>query len=331
MDRLNRQTEDSLSKLLRVVNVHSSVYCLSDFRAPWGFHVADSAVAKFHLAVEGRGTLVLDSGECLNLDPAELVVLPLGTGHTVSDRFRSSEVPSLESILAANPPEMGRLRYGGRGRRTRLLCGGFTLTDALPARLLAALPPILRLDAGTMAARSVASLIEVLRVEADDAKPGATAVFAKIADVFLTQALRAYLLSAERAGAVQVGPLQHPAIATAIESMRNDLDKQWTVAQLAREAGMSRALFVARFTTLVGRPPIRFLTRLRLSQSAGYLTTTNQTIYAIARRVGYETEASYSKAFKREFGLSPGTYRRQSVERPVIIESETGSSDWPSL
>jgi AraC-like DNA-binding protein len=108
--------------------------------------------------------------------------------------------------------------------------------------------------------------------------------------------------------------------------MRSDLDQQWSVAQLARTVGMSRTLFMARFTSLVGHPPIRFLTKLRLSQSAGYLTTSNQTVYAIAHRVGYETEASFSKAFKREFGVSPGTYRRQSAERPVIIELEVGGT-----
>ena len=87
---------------------------------------------------------------------------------------------------------------------------------------------------------------------------------------------------------------------------------------------MSRTLFVARFHRLVGQTPIRFLTRLRLSQAAGRLITTDETVYAIAHRAGYETEASFSKAFKRDFGVSPGTYRRQSIERPVIIEREAG-------
>src|SRR5262249_8295214 len=128
MQRLNRQAEDSLSKLLRVVNVHSTVYCLSDFRAPWGFHVDESAVAKFHMVLDGRGVLELDSGERLNLEPGELVVLPLGSGHSVRNKYRATSVPSLDAILEENPPALGRLRHGGRGRRTRLLCGGFSLT-----------------------------------------------------------------------------------------------------------------------------------------------------------------------------------------------------------
>jgi AraC-like DNA-binding protein len=321
MERLNRHTEDSLSKLLRVVNVHSSVYCLSEFRTPWGFHVDNSAVAKFHLTLDGRGVLVLDSGERYNLNPGELIVLPLGTGHTVLDRFRAEDMPSLESILEATPRHLGYLRYGGRGRRTRLLCGGFALTEALPARLLAVLPPVLRLDAASFGASGVAGLVDLVRTEADDLKPGAAAVFAKIADVFLTQALRTYLLKAERSGAVQVGPLQHPAIARAIEVMRNHLDERWTVARLSREVGMSRTLFAAQFQSLVGHPPVRFLTRLRLSHAAGDLATSNETLFGVARRAGYETEASFSKAFKREFGVAPGAYRRQSLEQPVVIDT----------
>ena len=249
-------------------------------------------------------------------------MLPFGTGHTVRDRFRASEEPSLDRILAEHPPRMGRLGYGGRGRRTRLVCGGFGLSDALPARLLAVLPTTLRLDAASVGASGVAGLLDVITREADDAQPGATAVFAKVADVFLTQALRTYFLNAERAGTVQVGPLQHPAIGHAIELMRNHLDQPWTVARLAREVGMSRTLFVARFRALVGQAPMRFLTRLRLSQAAGHLTTSDQTVYAIARRAGYESEASFSKAFKREFGVAPGSYRRRSVESPVVVERE---------
>jgi AraC-like DNA-binding protein len=324
MDRLNQQVDDSLSRLLRVINVHSSVYCLSDFRAPWGFHVDDSAVAKFHLTLEGRGVLVLDTGERFKLEPGQLIVLPLGSAHTVQDRFRTLEAPSLASILEATPPHLGRLRHGGHGRRTSLLCGGFALSDALPARLLAVLPTVLKLDAETLGASGASGLLDVVRAEADDPQPGAAAVFAKIADVFLTQVLRTYLLRAERAGAVQVGPLQHPAISKAIEVMRNHLDEQWTVARLAREVGMSRTLFAAQFQSLVGHPPMRFLARLRLSQTAGSLATTDATLFAIARRAGYESEASLSKAFKREFGIAPGTYRRQSAERPVIIEVAPG-------
>src|SRR5205823_13673649 len=140
------------------------------------------------------------------------------------------------------------------------------------------------LDAATVAGTGIAGLLDVLRAEADDTQPGATAILAKAADVFLMQALRRFLLHAERDGVLQVGPLQQPAIARTIELMRAQMSERWTVARLAQAVGMSRTLFVARFHDLVGQPPMRFLTRLRLSQAAGHLTTTDETVYAIAPR-----------------------------------------------
>lgn len=320
MDRLNRHKQDPLSQLLRAIGVHSTVYCLTDFGAPWGFHVGDSAVAKFHLTLQGSAILELDQGQLLKLSPGELVVLPFGSGHTIRDQVRSSEEPSLESILEEHPPSHGRVSYGGRGKHTRLLCGGFALAEALPAQLLAILPTALALDAAGVDASGLDGLLGVLRTAAEDSAPGASAVFSKLADVFLTQALRSYLLVAKGEDPLRSGVLQQPAISAAIELMRNRLEERWTVASLAREVGLSRTLFESRFRGVIGQPPIRFLTRLRLTQAAGYLSTSDATIYAVARRSGYDTEASFSKAFKREFGLPPGAYRRASADRPIIVE-----------
>jgi transcriptional regulator GlxA family with amidase domain len=99
-------------------------------------------------------------------------------------------------------------------------------------------------------------------------------------------------------------------------------DEPWTVAGLARAVGLSRTLFTGRFRDLVGHPPIRYLTKVRLSRAAGYLATTNDNLSAIARRTGYDSEASLSKAFKREYRRSPGEYRRHSVATPVVVDDD---------
>jgi AraC-like DNA-binding protein len=322
MDRLNRQSEDSLGKLLRAVNVQSTVYCVSDLRAPWAFRVEDSAAAKFHVAIDGRCELELDDGARLTLQPGELTVLPFGTGHTVGDRLRSGDVPTLASILGqAGADGQGRLRAGGRGRRTRLICGGFALADALPAPLLSSLPSALKLDPNAASGVLVSGVLDLLRAAADDTQAGATVVIAKLADALLTQALRAYLLEAERTGALQFSSMQHPGIARAIQLMRNEPQEPWTVARLAHEVGMSRTSFLTRFRTLVGQTPMRFLTRVRLVRAAGSLMTSNATLYAIARQAGYDTEASFSKAFRHQFGVAPGAYRKMSVEDPLGVAS----------
>ena len=147
-------------------------------------------------------------------------------------------------------------------------------------------------------------------------------MFTKLADVFLAQALRSYLLGAQDAGLIQLAPLRDPAIAQAVHLLRSRPDKAWTVVDLARTVGLSRTLFTARFRELVGEPPIRYLTKVRLSRAAGYLTTTDHNLSTIARRTGYDSEASLSKAFKREYGTSPGEYRRHRATQPIAIDGE---------
>src|SRR5712691_11347483 len=144
MQRLNRHSNDALSELLRAMNVHSSVYCVSDMRAPWGFRVAHSSVAKFHLVLEGSCLLTVGDDDGLELHAGELVLLPHGDGHVVTDR-RGSKVRPLERILADHPvDENAKLAFGGRGRRTRLVCGGFAFGDHPAPELIRILPQVVR-------------------------------------------------------------------------------------------------------------------------------------------------------------------------------------------
>lgn len=323
MNRLNQHPHDPVSELLRDVRVHSSVYCLSDLRAPWGFRVKDSTAAKFHLVLEGSCVLQLDGGEQVDLGCGDLVLLPTGAGHAVRDRL-GSRVRDLERILNDHPVDGdARLVYGGRGRRTRLVCGGFGLTETLPAGLLALLPPVVCLDGGPGGlGRWLQPLFELLRDEADARQPGAAAVFTKLADVFLAQTLRSYLVAGEETGLVRLAPLQDPAVAEAVHLLHSRPAAPWNVADLARAVGMSRTLFTIRFRELVGETPIRYLTKVRLGRAAGYLAATSHSLSTIARHTGYDSEASLSKAFKREYGSSPGGYRRQSAIQPIVVESE---------
>ena len=142
--------------------------------------------------------------------------------------------------------------------------------------------------------------------------PGAQAIFAKLADVFLSQALRTYLAGAERAGLLRPRQAIDAHIAQALTALHDQPAVNWTLAELAGQAGMSRTLFAARFRAAVGESPMRHLAKIRLGQAAGYLATSSLSVEAIARRTGYGTNASLSKAFKREFGTSPGRYRENN-------------------
>lgn len=319
MELLTSPGSDDLSALLERINVRSVVYCLSDLGAPWGFRVDGSATAKFHLVLDGQATLTLDAAGAtrVTLAAGELVLLAHGSGHLMQDRGDSPARP-LDRILAEEPSDQaGHLTFGGRGQRTSLLCGGFGLASGLPEDLLSLLPPLLVLDAGGSGGRPWTRWLEpaflLLRSEGAREAPGATAIMAKIADVFLTEIVRRYLSGLDTITAVPPAAGRDPAVGAALTLLRSQPGATWTVADLARKVDMSRTAFAARFRQLVGEPPMSYLARLRLSHAAGYLSKTDMTVRQIARLVGYENEASLSKAFRRTFGHAPGEYRRQQL------------------
>jgi AraC-like DNA-binding protein len=309
---LNTAPDDEVAGLLAALAVRSSVYCLSDLGAPWGFEVAGASVAKFHVVLDGGCWLRLAGTAPLWLGHGDLAILPRGEPHTVSDSL-DSPVTGLEQLIAGHPLDAdARLVCGGDGERTRLLCGGFGLASPA-ADLLALLPQVVTMTPGAAPVSAwIDPVFALARQEASAPAPGAQAIFAKLADMFLTQALRTYLTGAAHAGLPRPGPLGDPAIARAVALIRDDAARPWTLQALARATGLSRTAFTARFRSATGDSPIQHLAKVRLSQAAAYLTTADLTLEAIAARTGYASNASLSKAFKRRFGVSPGTYRETS-------------------
>jgi AraC-like DNA-binding protein len=326
IELLTSARADDLSALLERINVRSVVYCRSDLGAPWGFRVDGSVTAKFHLVLDGQATLTLDDpGPApVELVAGDLVLLAHGTGHLMQDRG-DSPTPPLADILAGRPTE--RLTYGGGGPRTLLLCGGFMLGSGLPDNPLGLLPPLLMFgSAGAGPARRwVEPVFMLLREEAGSDVPGTTAVLAKMADVFLTEIVRGYLSGLDAlAAAVPPAAAGDPSVGAALALLRAQPNAPWTVADLARKAGLSRTAFATRFRAAVGEPPMSYLARVRLGQAAGYLSTTDKTVGQIARLVGYESEASLSKAFRRAFGRAPGEYRRQQAAARGVRATAAG-------
>jgi AraC-like DNA-binding protein len=307
---LNTAPHDAITELLATLRVRSTVYCVSELREPWGFEVDGANVAKFHLVLSGSCWLNLAGHEPAQLQAGDLIILSRGERHVMSDR-PGTPATNLDLIVAGHPLDPdARLTYGGTGPLTRLLCGGFILDDPAPATLISLLPPVLQMNSRSADITTwLEPVFALVRQEADSNAPGAQAIFAKLADVFLSQAVRTYLAGAERAGLLASQQAIDAQVAPALAAMHDRPAAGWTLAELAGLAGMSRTLFAARFRAAVGESPIRHLSRIRLGQAAGYLTTTGLSVEAIARRTGYGSNAALSKAFKREFGTSPGQYR----------------------
>jgi AraC-like DNA-binding protein len=302
---------DVVSDVLRSLRVRSTVWCRSRLRAPWGFGTDARGAAAFHVVTAGCCWLEVEGdGAQRRLDAGDLVVLPTGRRHWLRDD-PATPAPALERLLARHPlDEQRRLRGGGRGPRTDLLCGGFALEGGDAHPLLVALPPVIHVRG--VRGRPlpwVAATLRLVGAETDATAPGSEAVVGRLADALLTQALRIAVAELDAADGGQVRALRDRHIAAAVRLIHGQPQRPWTVGELAAEVALSRSAFAARFRELVGEPPMRYLIRARLAEAARLLHTTDVSLAEVARRTGYENEFSFGRAFKRAFGVAPGAYR----------------------
>jgi len=203
---------------------------------------------------------------------------------------------------------------GGEGAETQLVCGSFRLERADAHPLLEFLPPLLHLrPAENAAAEWMEATLRFLARETREARPGTETIVSRLTDVLFVQVLRAWIETAPEGRGGWLGALRDRQIGAALAHLHRSPDRGWTNASLAEAVGMSRSRFAARFTALVGEPPLTYLSRWRLETAAGLLGDGALGLAEVAARVGYESEAAFSKAFRRRFGTPPGAYRRRAA------------------
>jgi AraC-like DNA-binding protein len=201
------------------------------------------------------------------------------------------------------PRTYGDARLGA----TTMLRGSYELRGSIGDRLLAMLPPLALIPAGP---RSRAAL-DLLSTEAACDEPGQDAVLGRLLDLVLVIALRAWCAGPDTTSPAWYQALTDPAIGEALRLVHSDPARRWTVAELAARTGLSRAAFAARFTGHVGEPPLTYLTGWRMTLAADLLDSTDDTIAALAHRVGYADAFAFSVAFKRAHGVSPSAWRHR--------------------
>ena len=298
--------EDAVSNLLKSLRVRSSVFCVANMGAPWGFVVQARDVASFHLVVEGDCWVQVDGTDPLRLDRGDLVLVPHGDAHAVRDD-PTTPVTALDDLLVESPQDGWRVGFGGDGARTELLCGTLRLENG--NGLLRSLPPVIRVPGrrGRPADR-LAPSIALLRSEMPAGAAGAEEVVTRATDVLIAQAIRSWLLAREPAWP-PLPALRDPQILRAIDLVDASPGEDWTVTRLAQAVAMSRSSFSARFTALVGLPPMKYVTQRRLSTAADLLRAAS-TVSEAATASGYRSLGAFNRAFKNSFGVAPGAYRR---------------------
>jgi len=305
---------DVLTDVLQTVRARAACSGRLEAAAPWGLEVPAGEYARFHVILDGKAWLRPPApAEPVELVGGDLVALPHGDAHILSDSPTGPAQP-LDEVLTTEPPGVEKsYRISGPGPRTTLVSGRIEFEGRRGNPLLSVLPAVMVLK-GELA-RSVDWLEPTLRILASEMasdRPGAQTVVSRLADVIFIQIVRGHLAGRGPEATGWLAALGDTQIGAALSLVHQNPERDWTVQELAHQVAMSRSAFAARFTRLVGEPPLSYVTRWRMQKAASLLREGNSTIAQIAESVGYDSEAAFSKAFKRALGSAPGAYRRAS-------------------
>jgi len=285
--------------------------------SPWGIDVAASDLAWFHVVLEGQALLQVDGQSPVELFAGDLVALPHGSGHSLIDAEGSPTRP-MERLATDRCPR-APTRLGGDGPRSVVWGGRIEFEDRRSNPLLAVLPSVITLR-GELArqVRWLEPTLAMLACESACERPGAQTVVSRLADVIFIQIVRGYLATLGRDSTGWLASLADSQVGGALALVHQNPERNWTVQELAQRVAMSRSAFAARFTRLVGEPPLHYVTRWRMQKAASLLRDGQASIAQVAESVGYDSEAAFSKAFKRALGTAPGAYRRSGRPRQIL-------------
>ncbi len=317
---------DVLSEMLKAVKLDGAVFFHGEFSAPWCVRqpdgcsmasylsTASSHVIIFHLLTEGRGyARTAENGRPVSLLPGDVVMFPHGDAHLMGNGSPVTPVDTgeqLQQVLA-----QGKMvsQFGGGGEMTRLICGYMTCDSQLCQMFLSGLPPLLKLNIrDTPSGKWLEDTLRYSVENAEAAGPGGTAVVAKLSEALFADTLRRYIEMLPASHTGWLAGVRDPDVGQALALLHKQPAHPWTIASLADAVGVSRSVLADRFRHYLSDTPMGYLTRWRLQLAAQVLSSTSKSVAEVAGEVGYESEPSFNRAFKREFGVPPARYRSQT-------------------
>ena len=323
---------DVLSDALGFLRLRGEVLCWSDLSTPWGLGFDPDDALFFHIVEHGQCLVHVAGTGWTQVSSGDLVFLPAARGHVLASSETSRVVPVM-SLVAAEVRLPGRLRHGGGGARTRVLCGRFRFDGRLAAGLLDGFPTVLAVrGSGGRAPEWLRLITGLLAAEGRNEAPGRSAALSHLVDLLFVLAVRHWLSTETDRPPGWVSALRDPRIAVALSKIHSAPAEPWSVASLSRAAGMSRSSFADRFVALLGEPPNRYLTRWRVLLATRLLRSPGTSTAEVAARVGYESEAAFARAFRRVLGITPGAFRRENqspAAGPRRTRAKESKAQWP--
>ncbi len=323
------KNEDPLAEALYYLRMDGMFYCRSELTSPWGIDLPPMPDCLwFHVVTHGECLLIDSHDTETRVRAGDVVVLPHGAGHRAVD-IRETETPIVFDLPHQYiSRQYAILRHGGGGEPANLICGVVQLGHPAARPLLAMLPEIIHIDGATQRADWdwLPGLLSLMAAETMATRAGGETVVTRLCDVLVIQAIRSWIETDPEAQGGWLGALRDPAIGRAISLIHGDPANDWTVISLAREVGMSRSGFSARFSDLVGQSPKQYVTGWRMQLAEDRLRREPTPVLALALELGYQSEAAFSRAFKREIGVAPSHVRRQPDPAAVAAAlAETSS------
>jgi len=319
-----RMKADVLSEVLRAVRLSGAVYFDFDLSAPWVLEAPPSRdiaakvmpgaqrVIEYHLIARGHCWGHAVGQEPIPLREGDLIVFPQGDAHVLSSAPGMRAEPDMSAFARTSTPLPYAYELGGGGaERARVVCA-FMGCDERPYNpLLIALPPMIHLSAAGPHESSgwLGTLLDIAANESGCGRAGGENVLSRLSELMFVEAIRRYLETLPPDQKGWLAGLRDPLVGQALAALHAEAREPWTVERLARVVGVSRSVLAERFTEMVGQPPMQYLALWRMQLASRLLVEGGQVV-AVAEAVGYESEAAFSRAFKKLVGQSPATWRK---------------------
>lgn len=320
---------DALSDVLKSVRLEGAFYLNVEFTAPWcirgkygGTSVRERLagtdhVVYFHFLTEGRCKVRLaEGGDALDVAAGDFVLFPQDDRHLMGSDLHLAPVETDRLVAVESAPGLGEIRHGGGGAATRFVCGYLACSRSVCRPLLEALPRVLRISIGDgPAATLLRDLVRAGVRESLASRPGTASTLAKLSELMFVEAMRRYVENMPPEGKGWLAGVRDAHVGRALALLHAKPGADWTVEKLARAVALSRSALAERFAALVGESPMQYLKRWRLALAARNLRSGREAVSRVAERAGYESEATFGRAFKQEFGMPPAAWRRAASTR----------------